>query len=89
MSENNFEVKYVDTEKNVVAELKGKDIADQLEKIKKAINLMLKKMEKVGDYELTEFTATVGVEAGVVVFKATGEIAMTWKKPKSKGEVSY
>ena len=83
MDEANLEIKYYDSEKNVVSEARVRDIADQLDKIKKAIDLMLKKMENIGTYELSEFTATVGVEAGVVVFKATGEISMTWKKPKS------
>lgn len=80
MNETDFEIKYVDSEKNMVAELKGKDFSDQLEKIKKAVNIVLQKMEKIGAYELREFTATAGIEAGILVFKATGEISMTWKK---------
>ena len=83
MNETAFEIKYVDAEKNLVSELKGADVVAQLEKLRLAISAMLQKMEKIGAYELSEFTATVGVEAGILIFKANGSIEMTWKKPKS------
>jgi len=68
--------------KNQIASLKGRDFSDQLDKLKSAIEYMLKKMEKVGDYELFEITAKAGVELGIWVFKADGSIEMKWTKPK-------
>jgi hypothetical protein len=81
-SELKFEVTYLDTETNLLASIKGKDFADQLDKLKLAVEHMVKKMGKVGDYELSEITAKAGVELGAWVFKADGSIEMKWTKPK-------
>jgi hypothetical protein len=75
---------YVDPLRNEMAFIKGPDFSDQLDKLKSAIEYMLKKMEKLGDYELSEFTATAGVEAGFWVLKANGSIEMKWAKPKKE-----
>jgi hypothetical protein len=56
-SEPTLGIMYVDHLKNQMALLKGRDFADQLDKLKSAIEYMLKKMERLGDYELSEFTA--------------------------------
>jgi len=79
-SEPRLEIMYVDPLKNQMALLKGRDFTDQLDKLKSAIEYMLKKMEKLGDYELSEFTAKAGVEMGAWVLKANGSIEMKWKK---------
>ena len=81
MNEAAFEIKYVDTENNL-AELKGVDVAAELEKLRLAINAILQKMEKVGAYELSEITANVGVKCGVLIFEANGSIELKWTKPK-------
>jgi hypothetical protein len=83
-SEPKFEIMYVDPLKNRMALLKGRDFADQLDNLKSAIEYMLKKMEKLGDYELSEFTAKAGVEAGFWVLKANGSIEMKWTKAKKQ-----
>jgi hypothetical protein len=79
-SEPTLSITYFDHLKNQMAFLRGRDFTDQLDKLKSAIEYMLKKMEKLGDYELSEFTAKVGVEMGVWVFKADGSIEMKWTK---------
>jgi len=81
-SEAEFEIMYFDPEKNQMARLKGRDFAEQLDKLKRAIEYMLGKMQKLGNYELSEFTAKAGVEAGIWVLKANGSIEMKWAKPK-------
>jgi hypothetical protein len=80
-SEPKFEITYFDTRTNRLASIKGRDFAEQLDKLKKAIEYMLGKMQKLGDYELSEFTAKAGVEADVWVLKANGSIEMKWTKP--------
>ncbi len=82
-SELDFEIAYVEPKTHMIAEVKGVNIVAQLEKMKTAIKKMLQKMEKIGDYELSEFTVTVGIEAGILIFKTDGSIEMTWKKPKA------
>ena len=86
-SESKFEVTYLDTETNLLASIKGKDFADQLDKLKLAVEHMLRKMEKVGDYELSEITAKAGVELGAWIFKADGSIEMKWTKPEKAIEM--
>ena len=81
-SEPKFELTYFDECSNQIASIKGKDFAEQLEKLKKAIAYMLREMQTIGGYELSEFTATAGVEASVWVLKANGAIEMKWTKPK-------
>lgn len=83
-SESTFELRYVNPLNNQMALLKGRDFADQLDKLKSAIEYMLKEMEKLGDYELSEFTAKAGVEAGFWVLKANGSIEMKWTKAKKQ-----
>lgn len=73
-------ISYLNEERNKILLLKGKDFDDQLDRLRRAIEYMLEKMQKLGDYELSEFTATVGVELGVWVFKANGSITMKWTK---------
>jgi len=75
-----LEILYVDEKTKEIARLSGKDLTDQLDKLKRAIEYMLRKMQKLGDYELSEFTATAGVELGVWIFKADGSIQMKWTK---------
>jgi hypothetical protein len=77
-----FEVKYLDSETKEIASLKGVDFAGQIDKLKSAIENLLGKMEKFGAYELTDITAKVGIELGVLIFKADGSIEMKWSKPK-------
>ena len=79
-AESKLEVLYVDEKTKTVERLSGKDLTDQLEKLKKALEYVLKKMQRLGDYELSEFTATAGVELGAWIFKADGAIQMKWKK---------
>ena len=79
-SEPHIELFYLNHLRNKVLPLKGKDFTDQLDKLKRAIEYMLQKMQKLGDYELSEFTATAGVELGVWVFKTNGSIMMKWTK---------
>lgn len=81
-SESSLSIAYRDHLTNEMALLKGRDFSDQLDKLKSAIEYMLKKMEKLGDYELSEFTAKVGVEMGMWVFKADGSIEMKWTKTR-------
>jgi hypothetical protein len=81
-SEQKFEITYLDNQTKRLASIKERDFADQLDKLKLAIERMLKKMEKIGDYELSEITAKAGVELGVWIFKADGSIEMKWAKPK-------
>jgi hypothetical protein len=81
-SEPKFEVTYLDTETNLLASIKGKDFADQLDKLKLAVEHLVREMEKVGDYELSEITAKAGVELGAWIFKADGSIEMKWTRPK-------
>jgi hypothetical protein len=74
--------RYVDTE-NTLAELKGVDVASELEKLRLAINAILQKMKNVGDaYELSEITANVGVKCGALIFEANGSIELKWTKIK-------
>jgi hypothetical protein len=79
-----FHIRYFDTTtgKNELALIKGREFGDQLDKLKKAIEYMLEKMQKLGDYELSEFTAKAEIQAGLPVLKATGSIEMKWTKPK-------
>jgi hypothetical protein len=79
-SESTLSITYHDHLTNRMAYLKGRDFTDQLDKLKSAIEYMLKKMEKLGDYELSEFTAKAGVKAGFWVLEANGSIEMKWKK---------
>lgn len=90
MSEENmgsvpeFEIAYVDSKRNMIAQLKGPDFVEQLDKLKIAIENMVQKMEKIDKYELSQITAKVGLELGYLVFKADGSIEMTWKKPEKR-----
>jgi len=77
-----LEILYVDEKTKEIAQLSGKDLTDQLDKLKRAIEYMLGKMQKLGAYELSEFTTTIGVELGVWIFKANGSIQMNWTKPE-------
>ena len=78
--ESELEVLYVDEKAKKVGRLSGKDLTVQLEKLKRALEYMLGKMQRLGDYELSEFTATAGVELGAWIFKADGAIQMKWEK---------
>jgi hypothetical protein len=80
IAEPELEVLYVNQETKTIARLKSRDLTDQLDKLKKALEYMLRKMQKLGDYELSEFTAKAGVELGVWIFKADGAIEMKWTK---------
>ncbi|MGD8544936.1 MAG: hypothetical protein PVH12_02070 [Candidatus Bathyarchaeota archaeon] len=75
-----LEILYVDEKTKEIAQLKSKDLTDQLDKLKRVIEYMLEKMQKIGVYELSEFTATAGVELGVWIFKAEGSVQMKWTK---------
>ena len=79
-AESKLEVLYVDEKTKKVERLSGKDLTDQLEKLKKALEYVLRKMQRLGDYELSEFTATAGVELGAWIFKVDGAIQMKWEK---------
>ena len=83
-AEPELEVLYVDRTTKTIARLSGKDLTDQIDKLKKALEYMLGKMQKLGDYKLSEFTATAGVELGVWIFKADGSIQMKWTKSQNK-----
>jgi len=82
--EPNFQITYYDRgrHRNRVALIKERDFDDQLDKLRKALDYMLGKMQKLGDYEISEFTAKAELQAGVPVLKATGSIEMKWTKPK-------
>jgi hypothetical protein len=75
-----FEVTYFDPEEKAPKTLKGKDFEDQIDKLKRALEAVLKKMQKLGDYEINEFTAKVGIELGIFILKADGSISITWEK---------
>jgi hypothetical protein len=79
-SESTLSITYFDHLNNRMALLKGRDLTDQLDKLKSVIEYMLRKMEKIGDYELSEFSAKAGIEMGAWVLKANGSIEMKWKK---------
>jgi len=81
-SEPKFEIKYLDIKAMKLASVKGIDFSDQIDKLKKAIQQLLEKMEKFGPYELSEITAKAGIELGALIFKADGSIEMKWEKPK-------
>ena len=83
-SKDQFEMMYFDSRKNQILLLKGGELVGQLDKLKKAIESMLGKMQKFSDYELSEFTASLGVELGALVFKANGSIQMKWTKIAKK-----
>lgn len=68
---------------NEVAHVKGKDLQKEMDKIKSLIDDILNRMKKIGDYELSEFTASFGIEAGIWVFTTKGGITFTWKKQTS------
>ena len=82
MRESELEVKYFDDATRSIASIKGKDFTEELKKIKKAIEYILSEMQTIGTYELSEFTATAGVEASVWVLKANGSVSMKWTKPQ-------
>jgi hypothetical protein len=79
-----LEVMYADLSLKAPAILKGRDLTDQLDKLKKALEYMLNKMQKLGGYELSEFTATAGVELGAWILTAKGSVEMKWEKPKKE-----
>lgn len=87
INESELEILFLDTaeDKTSLRSLKGKDLTDQIDKLKRAIEYMLRKMEKLGKYELSEFTATAGIELGAWIFKADGSISMKWTKPAPSG----
>jgi hypothetical protein len=83
-SKDQLEMMYFDSRKNQILLLKGNDLTSQIDKLKKTVEHMLGKMQKFGDYELSEFTASLGVELGALVFKANGSIQMKWMKKSPK-----
>jgi hypothetical protein len=82
--EPKFELKYYDTQAKRARTIKGQDFANQFDKIKKAIEYMLGQMETLGHFELSEFTATAGLEANVFFLKADGSIEMKWTRIKKQ-----
>lgn len=60
--------------------LRGRKLEDQIDKLKRVLEYVLKKMQKIGDYEVSEFTAFAGIELGVWVLKADGSVSITWEK---------
>ena len=75
-----FEIQYLDSKTGRLETLKGRDMTDQIRKIKRALEYMLEQMQKLGDYEVSEFTCSAGIEIGAWVLKANGSVSMTWKK---------
>jgi len=84
-SEKQIEFTYFDTSsgRNQLASIRQKDFDDQLEKLKKAVERVLARMQKLGKLELSEITAKAELSGGLPVFKATGSIEMKWTLPKN------
>lgn len=78
--ESSLEIKYIDSKTKDLQTIKGKDLEDQIDKLKRVLEYALKKMQKLGDYELTEFAATAGIELGAWILKADGAVSFTWEK---------
>lgn len=75
-----FEIQYYDTNHNQIASIKESDFNEQIENVRKAMEVIHSKMSQVGKYQLMTITATVGVEAGVWVFsKVSGSIELKWE----------
>ena len=78
--ESELEIKYLDSNTKGLETIKGKDLEDQIDKLKRILEYALKKMQKLGDYELTEFTASAGIELGAWILKSDGAVSFQWKK---------
>lgn len=83
IDESKLEIQFLDTKSGNLSVLRGRDLTDQIDRLKTAIEYMLEKMEKLGHYQLSEFTATAGIELGAWIFKADGSISMKWTKSQS------
>jgi hypothetical protein len=59
------------------------DLERQLEKIGESLRLPLKQLENISGYELSEFTATIGVEGSVILLTAKGSVTLKWTKINS------
>lgn len=58
------------------------DLEEHLEKIGESLRLSLKKLENISGYELSEFTATIGVEGNIILLTAKGSVTLKWTKIK-------
>lgn len=83
-NEPELEIQYVDSVRKALVTIKGDKLQDQIDKIKNVLEYSLKRMQKLGDYELTEFTASAGIELGAWILKADGGVSFKWEKPKKK-----
>ena len=81
--EPKLEISYFDLETKKLGTIKGEDLEKQIDKLKQVLEYALKKMQKLGNYELSEFTASAGVELGAWILKADGSVSFKWEKPKS------
>jgi len=75
-----YELTYYDAEEKAIKSLKGADFENQIDKLKNALEQILKKMQNLGDYEISEFTATAGMKLSAWVLTADGSVTITWKK---------
>lgn len=84
MNANNekLEIQYFDSTRKALVTIKADKFQDQIDKIKNVLEYALKKMQKLGNYELTEFTASAGIELGVWILKANGDVSFKWEKSK-------
>ena len=80
--ESELEIKYYDSTSQKLRIVKAKDIEDQLPKIKKVLEHVIKNMQTLGNYELTSFTASASITEDVWVLSATGEVSFTWEAKK-------
>lgn len=78
--EPEFEIKYLDSGTGTIETLKSKDMQEQIDKIKRVLEYVLKQMQVLGDYEISEFTASASIEAGAWILKANGAVSITWNK---------
>jgi molecular chaperone GrpE (heat shock protein) len=57
------------------------DAEDKIDKLVKVLQYVLNKMKDLSDdYQLEEFTATVGVELNALLLKPDGGISITWER---------
>lgn len=76
-----IELNYIDRHKMTSAQLRGKSLDDQIDKLVRALKRILEKMMDISDdFHITEFTAKAGVELGALILKADGGIEVKWER---------
>jgi len=63
--------------------ISAENFEDKLKNILEILKKSAEKMERIGKYNLESFEVKLALEAGILVIKATGSIALKYTKPPS------